>query len=179
LGLLVLATGGLALQLLPLGVLLLQFLQLVLGILQPELCGVELFPQTLLPGQRILQLGDFLLQCRDLAGGAVGSPGVQLLFQPLIALGVGGVLLASGDQSSDAALQLGVLIHRQSVLTDEGAAQKHLPWNAQQILTGLGGGDAGDGVGGAGVGEMGVPHGGGGPSGLPQEGIAGVAVPQQ
>lgn len=79
-GLLVLATGGLALQLLPLGVLLLQFLQLVLGILQPELCGVELFPQALLPGQRILQLGDFLLQCRDLSGGAVGSPGVQLLF---------------------------------------------------------------------------------------------------
>ena len=117
-GLLVLATGGLTLQLLPLGVLLLQFLQLVLGILQPELCGVELFPQALLPGQRILQLGDFLLQCRDLSGGAVGSPGVQLLFQPLIALGVGGVLLASGDQSSDAALQLGVLIHRQSILAE-------------------------------------------------------------
>ena len=147
--------------------------------MQPELCGVELFPQALLPGQRILQLGDFLLQCRDLSGGAVGSPGVQLLFQPLIALGVGGVLLASGDQSSDAALQLGVLIHRQSILTDEGAAQKHLPWNAQQVLTGLGGGDAGDGVGGAGVGETGVTHGGGGPPGLPQEGIAGVAVPQQ
>ena len=76
-------------------------------------------------------------------------------------------------------LQLGVLIHRQSILTDEGAAQKHLPWNAQQILTGLGGEDAGDGVGGAGVGETGVTHGGGGPSGLPQEGIAGIAVPQQ
>lgn len=138
--------GGLALQLLPLGSLLLKLLQSGLGILQPGAERCQAAPAGSPAGQRILQLGDFLLQCRDLSGGAVGSPGVQLLFQPLIALGVGGVLLASGDQSSDAALQLGVLIHRQSILTDEGAAQKHLPWNAQQILTGLGGEDAGDGI---------------------------------
>ena len=112
------------------------------------------------------QLGDFLLQCRDLSRSGWLARGVQLLFQKNAHSSQSrSVLLAGGDQSSDAALQLGVLIHRQSILADEGAAQKHLPWNAQQILTGLGGGDAGDGVGGAGVGEMGITHGGGGPVG--------------
>ena len=100
---------------------------------------------------------------------------VQLPLQAVVGLGVGGVLLTGGDEGGNAALQLGVLLHGQGVLTDEGAALEHLPGHAQQHIAGVLAGDAGDGRGGAGVDAGEFAHGRGGAARLPQEGV--IAVP--
>ena len=120
------------------------------------------------------QLVDVPLQRGDQAGLVVAAA-VQLPFQAVVGFGVGGVLLAGGDEGGNAALQLGVLLHGQGVLTDEGAALEHLPGHAQQHIAGVLAGDAGDGRGGAGVDAGEFAHGRGGAARLPQEGV--IAVP--
>ena len=52
----------------------------------------------------------------------------------------------------NAALQLGVLVHGQSVLADKGAALKYLPGHAQQHLAGVLAGNARNGRAGTGIG---------------------------
>lgn len=85
-----------------------------------------------------MQLRDVPLQRRDLAGLVVFAA-VQLLFQALVGLGEGGILLAGGDEGGDAPLQLGALAHGQRILTDESAAFPHVTGDAQQLLTGRSG----------------------------------------
>ena len=99
-----------------------------------------------------------------------GLPPVQLLFQSGRGFGVGGVLLTGGDQGGDAALQLGVLVHGQSVLADKGAALKNLPGDAQQNLAAVGSGQTGVFLSGAGVDGLKLPHGSSCPPGFPQQG---------
>ena len=86
--------------------------------------------------QRLVQLADLPLQGGDLTGFVVPAA-VQLLFQPLIRLGVGGLLLTGGDKSGDAPLQFRILVYDQRALADEGTAGKHLRGNAQQLLAGV------------------------------------------
>ena len=108
------------------------------------------------------------LQRRDQPGFVVLAA-VQLLLQPLVGLGVGRILLPGGDQRRDAPLQLRVLLHRQRVLPDEGAALKYLPWHAQQHLSGVLRRDPGHRRGRPCVGAGKLPHGRRCPLRLPQQ----------
>ena len=56
---------------------------------------------------------------------------IQLLFQGIRSLCIGGALLSGGDQGRDAPFQLGVLADGQVILPDKGAALKNLPADPQ------------------------------------------------
>ena len=118
-----------------------------------------------------MQQVDLPLQRGDKAGFVVAAA-VELLLQPLVCLGVGGVLLTRGDEGGNAPLQLGVLLHGQRVLPDEGTAFKYLTRHAQQHLTRILRGDARHGRGGAGVGAGELAHRRGGAACLAQQGVA-------
>ena len=139
-------------------------------------------PSLLLQGvhlpQGLLQLVDLPLQHGDLAGGAVAPAAVQLLFQSLVGRGIGGILLAGGDEGGDAAFQLGVMPHRQRVLPDKGTALKDLPGYAQKLLTGVQRGESLHGGGGAGIGAGKPAHRRGGAARIPQQRV-GVSVRRQ
>ena len=143
--------------------LLLSSQRLPLGRLLPQVGGAVL--QSIQLPARLLRLVVQRVQLRQRGAQLVGLPfqggdepclvvpaAVQLLFQAVVGLGVGGVLLAGGDQGGNAALQLSVLVHGQSVLADKGAALKHLPGHAQQHLAGVLAGNARNGRTGTGVG---------------------------
>ena len=143
--------------------LLLRSQRLPLSRLLPQIGGAAL--QSIQLPARLLRLVVQRVQLRQRGAQLVGLPfqggyepclvvlaAVQLLFQAVVGLGVGGVLLTGGDQGGDAALQLGVLVHGQSVLADKGAALKHLPGHAQQHLAGVLAGNARNGRAGTGIG---------------------------
>lgn len=67
---------------------------------------------------------------------------IQLLFQGIRSLCIGGALLSGGDQGRDAPFQLGILADGQVILPDKGAALKDLPADAQQGLAAGGTGQA-------------------------------------
>ena len=173
---------------LPQGLLLFQGLPLgsaLLQLLYPGLGGALLFPGVFqlggklrLAAQGLVQPGLLLLQLRDQAGFVVAAA-VQLFFQPIIAFGIGYILLTCGQQGGDAAFQLRVLGHGQSALPDEGAALEYLPGDAQQGLAQVLTGDIGHRLGGAGIGAGEVTHGGADAAGAAQDGpqlTAGVQV---
>ena len=93
-----------------------------------------------------------LLQLRDEAHALVDLAAVEPLLELPLHLGVGHILLAGGYQGGDAGLQLRSGADGQgAALTDEGGALIDLPAHAQQHLPAGVGGQAGDGLLGAGV----------------------------
>ena len=139
-------------------------------------------PSLLLQGvhlpQGLLHTVDLPLQHGDLAVGAVAPAAVQLLFQSLVGRGIGGVLLAGGDEGGDAAFQLGIMLYRQRILANKGAALKDLPRHTQQLLSRVQRGKSLHGGGGAGVGAGESAHRRGGAPCIPQQRV-GVSVRQQ
>ena len=160
----------LLLQLLPQRLLGLQLLLLLGQALQLPACGIGLLEQAVHLLQLALQVGDLLLQHRDLTGGAVAPAAVQLLLQPVPHLGVGHIFLTGGNERGDAPFQLCVAVHRQRALPDKSAALKDLPGDTQQCLAGILAVDTRHSGGGIGVGAGKVTHGGVGPAGVPAEG---------
>ena len=162
---------------LPQGLLLFQGLPLgpaLLQLLYPGLGGALLFPGVFqlggklrLTAQGVVQPGLLLLQLGDQPGLVVAAA-VQLLFQPVIAFGIGHVLLSRGQQGGDPALQLRVLADGQAALADEGAALEYLPGYAQQSLSQVLTVYLRHRLGRAGIGAGEVLHGGAGPAGVPQ-----------
>ena len=108
----------------------------------------------------------------------VAPAAVQLFFQSLVGLSIGGVLLAGSDQGGDAALQLSVMLYRQRILANKGAALKDLPRHTQQLLSRVQRGKSLHGGGGAGVGAGESAHRCVGTARVSQQG-AGAAVRQQ
>ena len=162
---------------LPQGLLLFQGLPLgsaLLQLLYPGLGGALLFPGVFqlggklrLTAQGVVQPGLLLLQLGDQPGLVVAAA-VQLLFQPVIAFGIGHVLLSRGQQGGDPALQLRVLADGQAALADEGAALEYLPGYAQQSLSQVLTVYLRHRLGRAGIGAGEILHGGVGAAGVPQ-----------
>ena len=178
LGLPPLPQGGLLFQGVPLCLALLQLLQAGLCLTQLRPGVLQLGGQLLLTAQGVVHPEKLLLQGGDQAGFVVAAA-VQLFFQPIIAFGIGYILLTCGQQGGDAAFQLRVLGHGQSALPDEGAALEYLPGDAQQGFAQVLTGDIGHRLGGAGIGAGEVTHGGADAAGAAQDGpqlTAGVQV---
>ena len=123
--------------------------------------------------QLLLDLRELRLQGRELAALIETAAG-QLLFQSVIGLCIRGILVAGGNEGRYAALQTGVLRDGQSTLTDEGAALKDLPTDAQQSFAAIRPGQSLYRGGGAGVDSLEVRHRGGLPPGGPGDGEVGA-----
>ena len=146
----------------------------LLQLLYPGLGGALLLPGVFqlggklrLAAQGLVQPGLLLLQLGDQPGLVVAAA-VQLLFQPVIAFGIGHVLLSRGQQGGDPALQLRVLADGQTALADEGAALEYLPGYAQQSFSQVLTVYLRHRLGRAGIGAGEILHGGAGPAGVPQ-----------
>ena len=132
-----------------------------------------------MPGQRValrqltVQFGQLRLQSGELPGPVMAAT-IQLLFQGIRSLCIGGALLSGGDQGRDAPFQLGVLADGQVILPDKGAALKDLPADAQQGLAAGGTGQARHRLVGTGVYGTEFPHG----AGLPPGGAGQSQLPQ-
>ena len=172
----VLADSVQLLALPPEGLLSLQLFGLLPEAVQLLLGGGRLPGQVVPVGALGLQVSDLPLQHRDLAGGAVAAAAVELLFQAVPHLRIGRALLAGGDQGGDAALQLRVAVHGKGALPDKGTALENLAGDAQQRLAGVLAVDAGDGVGGAGIGAGEMAHGSVGTAGIAGQGQAHAAA---
>ena len=123
--------------------------------------------------QLLLDLRKLRFQGRELSA-LIETAAVQLLFQSVIGLCIRGILVAGGNEGRYAALQTGVLRDGQSTLTDEGAALKDLPTDAQQSFAAIRPGQSLYRGGGAGVDSLEVRHRGGLPPGGPGDGEVGA-----
>ena len=114
---------------------------------------------------QVVQLGQLLRQFLQLGfyGGKLSvfivASAVQLFFQPLLHLGIGGVLFTGRDQRGNAPFQTGVLRNGKSRLPDEGTAFKDLPVDPQQHLAAVLPGHAGNRIPGSGKYGLEISHG--------------------
>ena len=138
------------------------------GLMKGQLPGAEgmlpsgLGPLSLQLVELVVELGELactagqfrllLLQLRDAAHALVDLAAVEPLLELSLHLGVGYILLPGGNQGGDAGLQLrGGADGQGAALSDEGGALIDLPAYAQQHLAAGVGGQAGDGLLGAGI----------------------------